>query len=113
MSLSRRSWAPRRIQRWIPTIDEIIAVEDKNGFPILNPRDLVRCFVEELQKLDAETEFLLVVTDPRDRRSMSIEQCLSEETKGHVLRNLVLGFYPLDEDMYEPTIMDRDAETDD
>lgn len=39
----------------------------------INPRDLVHGFIDELLELDVNAEFLVIVLDPRDRRSMTIQ----------------------------------------
>lgn len=78
---------PRKFTRTWPT-----------NLPVLNPRDLIDPIAECILDLDPHAEFILMVTDPRDHKEMSIRTTLHEPTKGTFMRTLVQGLWPLEED---------------
>ncbi len=65
---------------------------------MLNPRDLIDPVAECILDLDPHAEFILMITDPRDHRTMSIRTVLHEPTKGTFLRTLIDEFWPAEED---------------
>lgn len=68
------------------------------NLPVLNPRDLIDPIAEAILDLDPHAEFILMVTDPRDHKEMSIRTTLHEPTKGTFMRTLVQALWPLEED---------------
>lgn len=66
--------------------------------PVLNPCDLIDPIAECILDLDPHAEFILMITDPRDHRVMSIRTVLHEPTKGTFMRTLTQGLWPVEED---------------
>lgn len=56
---------------------------------VQNPRDLVDDFVEQVTKLDADAQYVVIVTDPRDRRCMSIRVCGEGQIANEMVRHTV------------------------
>lgn len=83
----------------------------RQDLPVLNPRDLIDPIAETILELDPHAEFVLMVTDPRDHRSMSIRTIIHEQTKGTFLRTLIEGLWPADEDVAPVTKGMRAIET--
>lgn len=58
-----------------------------------NPRDLVDDFVEQVKKRDPDAQYVVIVTDPRDRRCMSIRVCgegqIANEMTRHTVNHLL------------------------
>lgn len=68
------------------------------ALPVLNPRDLIDPIAECILDLDPHAEFILMITDPRDHRQMSVRTVLHEPTKGTFMRTLTQGLWPVEED---------------
>jgi hypothetical protein len=93
--MEQNSNKKRRVRR----IKGVIARQD---LPVLNPRDLIDPIAECILDLDPHAEFILMITDPRDHRCMSIRTVLHEPTKGTFMRTLAEGLWPAEED--EPSV---------
>lgn len=70
--------------------------------PVLNPRDLIDPIAECILDLDPHAEFIVMISDPRDHRCMSIRTKLHEPTKGTFMRTLAEGLWPAEEDEPSP-----------
>lgn len=73
-----------------------------DGLPVLNPRDLIDGLVSLIREVDPNAEFVVMVTDPRDHRAMSLRTCIEEPTTGVFLRSLMVSLFPPEDEDYEP-----------